>query len=524
MPPSVRRPFWFASLPSEPEAQARELQRRLARLARVGFWLSTAFLLSSFGTCFIQSKPLNVGQWLHLCGTVATFVVWQAVARLPRSKFDQLEFLGGATNVSLGLIYTLMGYYLPQPNGMYTALLIGVYLSIGRAILVPSTPRVTLLVSSLALLPIPIARALSAGLTPDAMIDFTLWCLGALWLSAGTSQVIYGLQQNVLEAKRLGHYELVARLGAGGMGEVYLANHALLKRQTAIKVLLPAKSSEEHLLRFEREVQLTARLTHPNTITIFDYGRAQDGSFYYAMELVDGFSLDELVERGGPQPAARVIHLLAQVAGALEEAHAAQLIHRDVKPSNLMICERGGQLDVIKVLDFGLVRELGGGDKAEILQSHSDVITGTPMYLSPEAISAPAEVDGRSDLYALGAVGYYLITGRDVFDGNTVMDVCSKHMFAEPTEPELVLGKPVPPDLSSLLLKCLAKSPAERPQSAAALGLALKSLRDHGNWSAEDARRWWSLHPRPKRDQPIERRFIERSQLATASRFELRVG
>jgi serine/threonine-protein kinase len=308
------------------------------------------------------------------------------------------------------------------------------------------------------------------------------------------------------------------------MGEVYLANHALLRRPTAVKILQPGRSSEDALARFEREVQLTARLTHPNTVTIFDYGRAQDGSFYYAMELIDGFSLDELVRSDGPQPAARVVHLLQQAAAALEEAHAAQLIHRDIKPGNLMVCERGGRHDVVKVLDFGLVRDLSAAGQPGVSQSRQDVITGTPMYMSPEAISAPTSVDGRSDLYALGAVGYYLLTGRDVFEGSTVVEVCSKHLLAEPAPPAAVLGRPVPAQLAALLLRCLAKAPHDRPASAAELCSLLEGLSDCGSWSQTDARAWWESHPRPERSRPIEPRFLERSRLATPSYFELRVG
>jgi serine/threonine-protein kinase len=496
----------------------------LARLARVGFWLSLAFLSASWLGLVAGGRALQpgVGRLIHLAGTLLTLLTWRLLARLDAPSDKVLEWLGASTNFVLALTFTAMGYFLPQPGGMYTALMIGVYLAIGRAILVPSSPRKTLFLAALSLAPVPIARALVPNATIDAMVDFSLWSAGAVWLSAGTSGVIYGLQQRVKAARRLGQYELGARLGSGGMGEVYLAEHALLRRPTAIKVLQPGRNSEQDIQRFEREVRLTAALSHPNTVTIFDYGRAQDGSFFYAMELIEGYSLSDLVDRAGPQPAARVVHLLAQVADALEEAHAAQLIHRDIKPANLMVCERGGRLDVIKVLDFGLVRKLDADDSIE---ARADVIMGTPMYMSPEAITDSTSVDGRSDLYALGAVGYYLVTGQDVFSGQTVMEVCSKHLFAEPRTPSEALNAPVPEGLEDVLLSCLAKDPKARPQTAFELAQALRELDDCGAWSAEDARSWWRAHPRAAaRVEPPQGRVIEHSQIADRNGRRGQVG
>src|SRR6185503_3012449 len=210
----------------------------------------------------------------------------------------------------------------------------------------------------------------------------------------------------VRDARRLGRYTLLEKIGEGGMGAVYSVRHAMLRRPTAMKLLPPQKFGAQNVARFEREVQLTARLTHPNTIRIFDYGRTPDGIFYYAMEYLDGANLAEVIAEGGPMPAGRVIHILDQVAGALTEAHGIGLIHRDVKPANIILTEQGGVPDVAKILDFGLVKEMGetGADPL----THADTLTGTPMYMSPEAIAAPDQVDARADLYALGAVGYYL--------------------------------------------------------------------------------------------------------------------
>ena len=224
-----------------------------------------------------------------------------------------------------------------------------------------------------------------------------------------TSQVIYGLRAQVVEAERMGQYVLEKRRRSG-MGTVYLARHALLRRPTAIKLLPADKAGAETISRFEREVQNTSMLSHPNTVAIFDYGRTPEGVFYYAMEYLEGVDLQRLVERFGPQSPARVVHILAQICGALAEAHARGLVHRDVKPANAILCERGGVPDTGKVVDFGLVKDMGtrarspaGSDAA--LQTDINTIVGTPADLAPEAIASPDEVDARSEIYAIGAVG-----------------------------------------------------------------------------------------------------------------------
>jgi serine/threonine-protein kinase len=235
-------------------------------------------------------------------------------------------------------------------------------------------------------------------------------------------------------------------------------------------------------------VQLTARLSHPNTVAVFDYGRTPDGVFYYAMEYLDGVNLETLVREDGPQPPARVVHVLRQVAAALVEAHGIGLVHRDVKPENILLCERGGVPDVAKVVDFGLVKDL---EHRGASLSRADVVQGTPLYLSPEAITAPDRVDARGDLYALGAVGYYVLTGRHVFSGATLIEVCSHHLHTPPEPPSARLGRAVPGALEAILLACLEKDPARRPPSAAALRDSLRNVDGIAEWSEADARAWW---------------------------------
>jgi hypothetical protein len=303
-------------------------------------------------------------------------------------------------------------------------------------------------------------------------------------------------QRAALEAKQLGRYTLDEMIGEGGMGVVYRARHAMLRRPTAVKLLQVEKSSEAAIARFEREVQLTSQLCHPNTITIFDYGRTPEGIFYYAMEFLDGISLQTLIDRYGPQPEGRVLFILRQICGSLAEAHSVGLIHRDIKPANIILNHRGGAGDMVKLLDFGLAKAAESDQEGGI--TATGTITGTPLYMAPEAISGGAPVDARSDLYSVGAVGYALLTGRPVFDSQNVSEILYKQVHSDPEPPSARLGKPVSPDLESIILRCLAKNPADRPQSARVLALELAACDSAASWTEPDAEEWWQTQlPRP---------------------------
>jgi serine/threonine-protein kinase len=274
------------------------------------------------------------------------------------------------------------------------------------------------------------------------------------------------------------------------MGVVYRATHAMLRRPAAIKLLLPDRASERDLVRFEREVQLTSRLSHPNTISIFDYGRTAQGVFYYVMEYLEGLDLQHLVELEGPIEPPRVVRILEQVCGALAEAHALGLIHRDIKPANIILTARVDEPDVVKVVDFGVAKTLDGAPGTSSI-THADMVVGTPQYLAPESITTPNTIDARADLYALGAVAYYLLTAEPVFAGRTVLEMCSKHLVETPVPPSRRAARPFSADLEALVLACLAKLPDERPASAEALRAALVACEDAARYDAEEARAWW---------------------------------
>jgi hypothetical protein len=382
-----------------------------------------------------------------------------------------------------------------------TALLVAI-----RAALIPSRPRRTIVVTALFGAPmilvnslvVPTAdgwltwRAPDAGATPWLPLNMVVMWTFTIITCATISWVVYGLRAEVRHARRLGQYVLEQKLGEGGMGEVYRAQHGMMRRPSAIKLLRTDHTSERDIRRFEREVQLTARLTHPNTITIFDYGRTHEGTFYYAMELLDGATLQRIVQLYGAQSASRVVRILAMTCGALAEAHTIGLIHRDIKPANIMLCTRGGEYDVVKLLDFGLVKEFRTDENIELTAASS--ILGTPQYMAPESIRTPDAADERTDIYALGAVAYYLLAGVEVFDGKSVVEVCSQHLHETP-KPLSQRGVTVSAELEALVLDCLSKQPEARPQNAVELRRRLERCGVEP-WDSEMARAWWIEHQR----------------------------
>jgi serine/threonine-protein kinase len=507
--PTIFRVRGTSALDLDTEAGRAFLQERLALYNKLCFLLSGGFFLVGAALLAAGVRPPQEvsadherrAALLHAATLVVQLSAWVACSRGRRLGPGVLRAIdaGALVLVSLGFALQSVTASAPHVEQMgpfprITLLLILTNVLIARAVFVPSPSGWTAAVSAAAAVPVVASAGFSPALPGDApggavvALWAALWAVCAVVVATLTSRVIYGLREEVREARRLGQYTLEEKLGEGGMGAVYRASHAMLRRPTAVKLLPPEKAGRAALERFEREVQLTARLSHPNTVAVFDYGRTPDGIFYYAMEYLDGTNLEELVREDGPQPPARVVHVLRQVASALVEAHGIGLVHRDVKPENILLCERGGVPAVAKVVDFGLVKDLERGGAA---LSQADVVQGTPLYLSPEAITAPERVDARGDLYALGAVGYYFLTGRHVFSGATLVEVCSHHLHTRPEPPSTRLGRPVPPALEAILLACLEKDPEQRPASALALRDALRQVPGVAEWSEDDARAWW---------------------------------
>jgi serine/threonine-protein kinase len=512
---------------SESEEDRAFLQRRVALfgLAMGGafflYWLYRLITLLIFGRPEDLAHPSFL--W-HLAAAGFFLLPWVLCRSGKRSaRFISLVEI---TALTLGVLATsAMSMYIPlerRPDFILLLALTNVIL--GRSIFVPCTGRGTLLFGTIfgaVLLSCVYVRALgldwqkwstlypelseltAARAAASITAEIAAWWVLTTALATGTSVVIYGLRRRVHDAEQLGQYRLEEKLGEGGMGVVYRASHTFLRRPTAIKLLPPGKAGADNLRRFEQEVQLTASLSHPNTITIFDYGHTSDGLFYYAMEYVDGLILSDLVVRSGAQHQGRVVDLMRQAASALVEAHGIGLVHRDIKPSNIMVHllhPHGGVGDCVKVLDFGLVKEVRQEGGIEVTNEAS--LSGTPQYMAPESITTPNAVDARADLYALGAVAYYLLSGTHVFAGKTIVEVCGHHLHSAPEPLSSRLGKPIAPDLEQLVLGCLAKDPSDRPQSALELVQQLSECANIPPWTSEDARRWWAVHGEPSSRTP----------------------
>ena len=326
------------------------------------------------------------------------------------------------------------------------------------------------------------------GAVVETVLAVAVSAAGAIW----GVYTINNLQDAVYQARQMGQYRLKHLIGSGGMGEVYLAEHLLMKRPCALKIIHPEKAGDPKVLaRFEREVHTTAQLSHWNNIDIYDYGRTDDGTFYYVMEYLPGMSLADLVRQSGVLPAARVIHLVRQACDALQEAHGLGLLHRDLKPANLFASIRGGRHDVTKLLDFGLAKPLAGIDNANL--TSDGMITGSPLYMSPEQATGDKEPDPRSDIYSLGGVIYYLLTGRPPFDDEKPLKVLIAHAHEMPQPPSKYRDD-VPLDLEAVVMRCLQKNPDDRYQTVSELAAALDDCEQSNEWTWDDARRWWKNH------------------------------
>jgi serine/threonine-protein kinase len=375
------------------------------------------------------------------------------------------------------------------------------------SVVVPMPPRIMLLSTSLSVATVPLVYAAGVALGTNLPLGpgeffFALvfpYLIVIIMAYVG-SRIVYRLGAAVREAREMGSYRLVERLGTGGMGEVWRAQHRMLARPAAIKLIRPevlgardAGTRDLLLRRFEREAQATALMCSAHTLALYDFGVADDGTFYYVSELLDGFDLDQLVRRFGPVPAERAVYFLRQICASLAEAHDGGLIHRDIKPANVYACRYGREVDFIKVLDFGLVKrrpaEAGAGELT-VEQGPS----GTPAFMSPEQALGEERVDARSDLYGVGGVAYWLLTGTLVFKGATPMETMVMHVHREPEPPSHRSELAIPPELESIVLDCLAKNPDDRPQTADQLAARLAAVPLMQEWTESRAREWWDRH------------------------------
>jgi serine/threonine protein kinase len=415
-----------------------------------------------------------------------------------RTEQDPAELLdrGLVYEVGMGFLIALTYHCWPAPPGQmpkgWSPVAVWV---VAFALLVPATRGKNALATVATALMDPLGLTVSVALgspVPPALVVASMFLPTAIAAAAAIvgSRVVSELSEQAGRARELGSYRLVALIGHGGMGEVWRAEHRMLARDAAIKLVRGGTdaSGRELMARFEREAKATAALRSPHTIQLYDFGRSDDGAFYYVMELLEGFTLEEVVRRFGPLPGGRVVHLLRQVCHSLAEAHAAGLVHRDIKPGNIFVCRYGGDPDFVKVVDFGLVKSLAAA-AADLTQT--GLIAGTPAYMPPE-MALGRTVDGRTDLYALGAVGYTLLTGLPVFDRKTALETIHDHASTPPVPPSKRVATPVPPELERVLLDCLAKEPNERPESARALDARLAEVVLPEPWTRELAERWWS--------------------------------
>ena len=374
-------------------------------------------------------------------------------------------------------------------------------------VVIPTPPRRALVAAAASVSSVPVVVGFVLALyqapgepdTAQFLVGLVIPYALVVMMAHVGARVVFGLGREVSRARELGSYRLVERLGQGGMGEVWRAEHRMLARPAAIKLVRLSHvadplgaGSDEARRRFEREAQVIASLRSPHTIELFDFGVADDGTFYYAMELLDGLDAEALIRRTGPVRPERAIYMLQQVCHSLSEAHSRGLVHRDIKPANIFLCRYGEDHDFVKVLDFGIVKAVeGSADTGLTLQ---DAIHGTPAFIAPEQALGGSMIDGRADIYATGCVAYWLLTGELVFTADTAMGLVMNHVRAAPVPPSARTELPIPAALDQLVLSCLAKAPAERPQTARELSQRLAAIKGANAWTEDDARIWWASH------------------------------
>lgn len=505
------------------------------RLSAAGITYSVTFLFAWLGpTLALGEASLAFFLEPRSLVSIASILLGIAVFFLARSGRIRLDLL-----MDLGLVFLVVSTFgISMANfwgafpewyegilGEYTGIPWECVWIIVFPLLAPNMPGKALLASlgAASTGPLTILLSMAFGQTsPDTPLALLFgYFLFTTYLCAGiafvTSRGIYSIGARLTEAREVGSYQLVELLGAGGMGEVWVAEHRMLARPAAIKLVRPevlgADEASRKVVsqRFEREAQATAALHSYHTITLYDFGVTEEGSFYYVMELLEGQNLDELIKVHGPVPAKRAVHLLRQICHSLADAHASGMIHRDIKPANIFVCRLGSEFDFIKVLDFGLVKTPEGLAPTAAELTVEGMAYGTPGFMAPEIAMGKTDLDGRADIYGVGCVAYWLLTGQRVFKGETPMAEAIHHIQTQPVPPSERTEITVPASLERVILTCLEKDPDDRPQTARELGrLLAESIKDDV-WAQEEAKEWWTQHM-PAYDASLRARGREKAE------------
>jgi eukaryotic-like serine/threonine-protein kinase len=502
-------------LPRDLARQAMPRLRVMALLYAAVFFLSNIFpsLISKAGPAFLFSAPV---QWLP--GTISISVALFVAAVVTKPRLSPRAAATIAIVFETASSYGIAAAELLQPQSLdflWDDTWIGLsWVSVWTllfTIVVPSSPRRSVLAALAASSSVPVMAAVSIAAYPPSrlpnteefFIVFVLPYVLVIVMAYVGARLLFALGNEVRKARELGSYRLLERLGQGGMGEVWRARHRLLARPAAIKLIRPLAApsiiGSEATRRFEREAQAIASLRSPHTVDLFDFGITDDGTFYYVMELLEGLDAEQIVNKFGPMPVGRVIHVIRQVCHSLSEAESISLVHRDIKPANIVLCRYGEDYDFVKVLDFGIVKaiqEPGTAEEAPTLTALTaeHVVQGTPAYIAPEQALGGRPVDNRADIYGIGCVAYWLLTGQLVFTGDTPMQLLIQHAQAMPEPPSARTELPIPKELDAIVLGCLAKNPSDRPQTARELARQLEAVPVRAEWTPELARAWWEAN------------------------------
>jgi serine/threonine-protein kinase len=501
----------FDTSGGSPFVQARLglLGKTVSLLAGGFFVVMNGLLLAGGGLGFLPALVTQANTW-HFIAVSVMVVLWAITRSAHVWSLRTLGLLDAGSLLLAGVSLAMMAAQ-RDPMQLMAGLFALAVTMMTRAVLIPSTATRTFCLSWLAAVPLLVVSLLFhpgppiPGFTPAFLqaistVSALLWMLIATTLSTVTSRTIYGLRQQVRQASEIGQYTLEEKIGSGGMGEVWRARHRMLIRPAAVKLVTArdlgssaTRDPELRLRRFEREARATAGLRSPHTVQLYDFGVTDDGTFYYVMELLDGMDLETLVERFGPTPPERAIHLLAQVCSSLDDAHENGLVHRDIKPANIVVSRIAAAWDFVKVLDFGLVKLGGERQSREVRLSGDNDVSGTPGFIAPEVVLG-ATTDHRVDIYALGCVAYWLLTGKLVFEGPGAIKVMSDHVHTPPPLPSTRTTAAIPPALEALIMECLDKDPARRPATAREIQTRLLAISLDAAWTRDRAEQWWRVN------------------------------